>query len=35
MKLGKLKNRKKYWLWKWNFGSDQQEHLEEKKLEIT
>jgi hypothetical protein len=33
VKFGKLK-RKKYWLWKWNFGVDQQEHLEEKRLEM-
>jgi hypothetical protein len=25
---------KKYWLWKWTFGIDQEEHLEEKKLEL-
>jgi hypothetical protein len=23
--------KKKYWLWKWTFGADQREHLEEKK----
>jgi hypothetical protein len=23
---------KKYWLWKWTFDVDQQEHLEEKRL---
>jgi hypothetical protein len=28
VKFGKLKN-KKYWLWKWTFGTDQQEHLKE------
>jgi hypothetical protein len=25
---------KKYWLWKWAFGANQQEHLEEKRLEM-
>jgi hypothetical protein len=32
VKFGKLK--KKYWLLKLTFGADQQEHLEEKRLEL-
>jgi hypothetical protein len=30
--FGKLK--KKFWFWKWTFGSDQQEHVEGKRLEM-
>jgi hypothetical protein len=31
VKIGKLEKKlKKYWLWKWTFGADKQEHLEEK-----
>jgi hypothetical protein len=26
--------KEKYWLWKWTFGVDQQEHVEEESLEI-
>jgi hypothetical protein len=25
---------KNYWLWKWTLGTDQQEHLEKKRLEL-
>jgi hypothetical protein len=32
--LANKKKIKKYWLWKWTFGADQQEHLEEKRLEM-
>jgi hypothetical protein len=32
VKFGKLK--KKYWLWKWTFGADQQERLEDKRSEM-
>jgi hypothetical protein len=32
IKQNKIK--KNYWLLKWTFGTDQQEHLEEKRLEI-
>jgi hypothetical protein len=36
VRYGKLKKNttKNYWLWKWTFGIDQQEHLEEKRLEM-
>jgi hypothetical protein len=36
VKFGKLKkkNKKDYWLCKWAFGGGQQEHLEEKKVEM-
>jgi hypothetical protein len=34
VKSDKLKKKKNYWLWKWAFGVDQHENLEEKGLEM-
>jgi hypothetical protein len=35
MKFGKLNKRiKKYCIWKWTYGADEQDHLEEQRLQM-